>query len=149
MSLKPQDAGYEARVRRVFERQGLMEAFGVALHEIGPGLCALRVDYHGSRAKLQSTIQGALLGAMADTAASLSVLTLVPKGHGVVAAEYKVNFLEPAAGDHVEARAKVRRYGRTLSLVEVDTLSIADADGAETLCAVSTHTIMRLDPPKG
>lgn len=145
MMPQPQNPDYEAAVRGLFARQGLMEAFGVALKSVAPGACTLAVDYHGTRARLQGAVQGALLGALADTAASLAVLTLVPKGNGVVTAEYKVSFLEPAIGEHVEGRARVRRFGRTLSLVEVDTVAL-DGVGAETLCAVSTHTVMRLEP---
>lgn len=143
---KPENPDYEASARALFARQGLMEAFGVEIRAIAPGACTLTVDYHGSRAKLQASIQGALLGAMADIAADLAVVTLVPKGSGVVTAEYKVSFLEPAVGKHIEARATVRRWGRTLNLAEVETVAVA-ADGEETLCALSLHTVMRLDQP--
>ena len=146
MSLTPQNPEFEKTVRGVFARQGLMEAFGVQIHAVSPGACTLSVGFHGAKAKLQGSIQGALLGAMADTAASLAALTLVPRGHGIVTLEYKVSFLEPALGDKVVARAKVRRAGRTITLVEADTLAVAE-DGYETLCAVSMHTLMRLDPP--
>ncbi len=145
MNLKPQNPEFESAVRGVFARQGLMEAFGVAIEALGPGACALSVGFHGTKAKLQTSIQGALLGAMADTAASLAALTLVPKGHGIVTVEYKVSFLEPALGDKVVARARVRRAGGSLTLAEADTLAIEE-DGSETLCAVSMHTLMRLDP---
>ncbi|MEQ8345918.1 MAG: PaaI family thioesterase [Marinovum algicola] len=151
MNLKPRNPEFESAVRGVFARQGLMEAFGVAIEELGPGACALSVGFHGTKAKLQASIQGALLGAMADTAASLAALTLVPKGHGIVTVEYKVSFLEPALGDKVIARARVRRAGRNLTLAEADTLAVEE-DGSETLCAVSMHTLMRLDPqgpPRG
>ena len=53
--------------------------------------------------------------------------------------EFKINFLAPARGDMLEARARVIRSGRRLKHVNVEIFAL-DTDG-ETLVAVALATI--------
>jgi len=71
-----------------------------------------------------------------DSAAGYAALTLMPPGAAVVSVEFKLNLLEPAAGERIGARAHVRRSGRTLSACTAEAWAI-DAHGNETLVACS------------
>ena len=53
----------------------------------------------------------------AASARNAAALSLMPANRGVLTAEMKINFLAPAAGDHIIARGKGLKAERTLSLV--------------------------------
>ena len=85
---------------------------------------------------------GALTGVL-DSAAGYAALSLMPAGAGVVSVEFKVNLLEPAVGQHVEARGHVVRSGRTLSVCTAEAWAI-DATGNARLVATLQGTMMCL-----
>lgn len=62
----------------------------------------------------------------------------------------KINFLQPADGDALVARANVKRSGRTLTVVAADLFAVRD--GSETIAATALATMMslegRTDAPK-
>jgi acyl-coenzyme A thioesterase PaaI-like protein len=60
----------------------------------------------------------------------------------VVSVEFKVNLLEPARGERIEARARVVRAGRTLTSVAAEAWA-SDATG-ETRVATFSGTMMCL-----
>lgn len=62
-------------------------------------------------------------------------------------AGFSIDFLRPARGELLRARARVVRAGRTRVVCRCD-LSTVDADGAETLCAVAQGSIAVLEPLK-
>jgi acyl-coenzyme A thioesterase PaaI-like protein len=58
----------------------------------------------------------------------------------VLSVEFKVNLLEPAVGDHLVARGRVVRVGRTITGCRVE--AVAHAADGETVVALMTATIM-------
>ena len=73
----------------------------------------------------------------------------VPASASVLTVEYKMNLVAPADGDHLVARGKVVRPGRTLIVTQAEVF--ACKDGKETLCALMQQTIMVMQgkPEKG
>jgi acyl-coenzyme A thioesterase PaaI-like protein len=57
----------------------------------------------------------------------------------------QVNFLAPASGETLIARAKAIQAGSTIGVARVDVISLAD--GVETPCAVATVTLRAVDMP--
>jgi uncharacterized protein (TIGR00369 family) len=73
---------------------------------------------------LQETgiVHGALVAALADTAAVYLVLPDLPEGHTMASIEFKVNFLRPGlagAGD-IEARSRLVQRGSRVVVCDVD-----------------------------
>lgn len=64
-------------------------------------------------------------------------------GESVVTSEYKINYLKPAVGDKLIARATVVHAGKNQAVCRCDVFAIG-ADGAETLCAAAQGTIVKL-----
>src|SRR5690606_31835458 len=64
-------------------------------------------------------------------------------GTAVVTSEYKINYLRPALGDRLVARASVLHAGRNQAVCRCDVFAVA-RDTGETLCAVAQGTIVRL-----
>jgi uncharacterized protein (TIGR00369 family) len=118
----------ETRLRNSFAKQGLMRLFGAEMTRIAPG-------------------QVGALTAIADSAAGYAALSLMPANRGVLTTEMKINFLAPAAGDHIIARGKVLKAGRTLSLVQTEIFAVT-AD-QERLIAFLTATFMTIENRDG
>jgi uncharacterized protein (TIGR00369 family) len=132
----------ERRVRESFARQGLMQYIGAEMTELRPGACEIRVGYREGLTQQHGFFHGGVAASIADSACGYAAFTLMPADHSVLAVEYKVNFVAPAKGERLIARARVVRSGKTLKICAADVFAIKD--GEETLCATSLSTIMAL-----
>ena len=65
-------------------------------------------------------------------------------GVAVVTAEFKINYLRPAVGERLIARAEAVYTGKTQSVCRCDVFALKD--GEEKLCAVAQGTIAALPP---
>lgn len=71
----------------------------------------------------------------------------MPAGVGVLTTEFKINFLAPAAGDRIVARARVVEAGRTLTVAQAEVF--AEQGGQERIIALLTATIMAIQNRDG
>jgi uncharacterized protein (TIGR00369 family) len=63
-------------------------------------------------------VHGGVVGMIADSAAGYAAMTTVPAAASVLTVEYKMNLMAPADGEHLIARGKVVRAGRTLVVTQ-------------------------------
>jgi len=77
---------------------------------------------------------------IADTACGYAAYSLMPPGYEVLSVEFKTNLLAPASGERLEARARVVKAGRTLSVCQADVSAVAGE--SETHVATMTATII-------
>ena len=80
------------------------------------------------RAKGSRQFHGGPIASLIDTAGDYAVALVV--GGGVPTINFRVDYLRPAAGDFLLAKAEVRRAGRTIAVADV---AVEDAEGR--LCA--------------
>lgn len=76
---------------------------------------------------------GGPIAALIDTVGDFAVAVLL--GGGVPTINFRTDYLRPAGGSRLDARATVRRIGRTVAVVDVDV-----TDDAGRLCAVGRGT---------
>ena len=88
---------------------------------------------------------GGVITALADQAAGIAVTSGLPKGRIGVTVELKVNFMEPARGTELIARAKTLKMSGSIGVAMVEIFS--KDEGNETLCAFCTATMRDLDLP--
>lgn len=139
------DPAIAAAVAASFARQGLMRSLGAELAALGPGACTVRLPFSEAVGQQGGFFHGGVVGAVGDTAGGYAALTAMPAGSEVLASEYKINFLRPAAGAALWAVGTVLRAGRLLTVVRVD---IHAGDGPEgKLCAAMQQTLVRIDAP--
>lgn len=113
----PRDPDFAARVRTSFARQQLMHTLGVELTRIAAGECELVMPFDAAFAQQHGFLHAGTLTAVVDSACGYAALSLMAPGAAVMSVEFKVNLLAPAAGEHLIARARVVRSGRTLTVV--------------------------------
>ncbi len=115
---------------------------------VGAELAALSADGHAElrlpvRQDLQQQhgfLHGGVVSYLADNALTYAggAAMAVP----VVTSEYKINYLRPAIGDLLIARAECVSRGRQQAVARCDVF--VRKDGEEKLCAVAQGTIARL-----
>ena len=88
---------------------------------------------------------GGVITALADQAAGIAVTSGLPKGRIGVTVEIKVNFLAPAAGSELVARAKLLKMSGSIGVATVEVF--AKSGATEALCAFCTATMRALDLP--
>ena len=63
-------------------------------------------------------------------------------GPGVVTSEFKINYVRPAMGDYIIARATAVYVGKTQAVCRCDVYAVKDRK--ENLCAVAQGTITKI-----
>jgi uncharacterized protein (TIGR00369 family) len=143
MTKAPQDARDEARVRDSFAKQTFMATLGAQLARVAPGEVTIVLPVREALSQQHGSVHAGAVASVLDSAAGYAALTLLPPGAAVVSVEFKLNLLAPALGQRIEARARVLRSGRTLSVCTAEAWAI-DREGKETLVAVLQGTMMGL-----
>jgi len=141
------DAANEQRIRSSFAKQGHMAAVGATIGPISRGSVEIALRPSPSTSQQHGFVHGGIVSAIADTAAGYAALTVMPPDTGVLTVEFKINFVAPAAGDRIIARARVVKPGRTLVLTHADVF--AESAGKEKLIAVLTGTMMVVQDREG
>ena len=139
-SLTPADPDFEARVRASFDSQAFMTTLGARLSRVDAGFVDIELPIHAGIAQQHGFVHAGAVAAIADSACGYAAATLMPSDTGVLAVEFKINLMAPAAGELLIARARVLRAGRTLSVCQADVVSVTG--GVEKTVALLTATVM-------
>jgi uncharacterized protein (TIGR00369 family) len=142
---EPQNPDFASVVRASFARQGLMQALGIELTEVGPGHVALEAAADPRLTQQQGFFHGAQIGALLDCAGGYAAHSLMPPGAEVLSTEYKINFLAAARGERLIARGRVIKPGKMLSVATAE--AFCRRDGGEHLCAVLLSSLIQVPGP--
>jgi uncharacterized protein (TIGR00369 family) len=131
----------ESAVRESFARQAVMASIGAVLEKVGPGDVTISLPFDRAWTQQNGFVHAGILTTILDSACGYAAMSLLPAGTDVLSVEFKTNLLAPATGERFEARARVKRSGRTLSVAAADAFAISS--GEERLVATMLATIMR------
>lgn len=126
-------------IRQGFAAQGMLHHLGVEIDAVGPGTATLSLAFRNEVAQQNGYFHGGAIGFLVDDATAAAAVTALRKGETLLTAEYKLNFIAPAAGERLICRAQVLRPGRTLVPVEARVFVVRE--GQETLCAVALASL--------
>jgi uncharacterized protein (TIGR00369 family) len=138
--LEQAEPGIRARITDSFERQGLMRHLGARLGHVGPGRVHIVLPNRSEVNQQHGYIHAGATSAIADSAGGYAAFTLFPENSAVLTVEYKINLLAPAVGDHIEAVGTVLKWGRTLSVCQVEVFAIQGPK--RSLVAVGQQTLI-------
>ena len=125
--------------------KGFTGAAGFRVVALQPGYAEVALPRRDDLLQFFGHFHGGVITALADQAAGIAVTSGLPRGRIGVTVELKINFLEPASGSELLARAKTLKMSGSIG---VATVEIFSKDGAsETLCAFCTATMRALDLP--
>jgi uncharacterized protein (TIGR00369 family) len=110
------NADFQATVRESFARQTMMATIGATIARIAPGEVDLALEHRAYLCQQNGFLHAGTIASLADSANGYAAFSLAPAGHDVLAVEFKINLLAPARGERFEARGRVLRPGRTLTV---------------------------------
>ncbi|MGW1292463.1 PaaI family thioesterase [Streptomyces sp. NPDC002533] len=124
--------------QKVLEAQPFSVLLGARLTAFGDGAAVLELDVRDELRQQNGFVHGGVLSYAADNALTFAAGAAV--GPAVLTAGFTIDYLRPARGELLRARAEVVRPGRSRVVCRCDLLMV-DAEGAETLCAVAQGAI--------
>lgn len=129
--------------RRILASQPFSVLLGTELILLAEGRADFRMPIRAELTQHYGFVHGGVISSVADNALTFAGGSVL--GTEVVTSEFKINFLRPARGDDVVARAVVVHCGRRQAVCRCDVF--VTQDGAERLCAIVQGTIARLAGP--
>ena len=129
--------------RQVLASQPFSVFLGVELLAGAEGNVELKIPIRDDLKQHYGSVHGGVIGSAADTALTFAGGTVL--GGAVVTSGFTINFLRPARGDFLIARATVVHAGRTQAVCRCDVF--VSEDGVERLCATAQGTIAQLRSP--
>lgn len=141
----PESSKARQLVEAVTARSGYTSAVGTKVAFAEPGCVHLVLQKRPELLQFNGFFHGGVISGLADHAAGGAVTTALPAGRIAVTVDLHVNFLAPADGESIIARAKAVQVGGTICVAAVEVAS--QTGGEERLCALATVTLRAVDLP--
>jgi uncharacterized protein (TIGR00369 family) len=125
--------------------KGFTAAAGFRIVAVQPGSAEVALPRRPDLLQFFGHFHGGVIAALADQAAGIAVTSSLPQGKIGVTIELKINFLAPADGTELIARARTLKMSGSIGVATVEVFSKNEA--SETLCAFCTATMRALDLP--
>lgn len=128
--------------RKVLASQPFSVYLGARLTAFAGGVAVLELDVRDELRQQNGFVHGGVLSYAADNALTFAAGTVA--GPALLTAGYTIDYLRPARGTVLRARAQVVHPGRTRVVCRCEVV-LLDSDGNETLCAIAQGTIAVTD----
>lgn len=120
-----------------------MTLLGATLVRVAPGEVDLGFASRPDLVQQNGFLHAGVLAAVADSANGYAAFTLAPAGTDVLAVEFKINLLSPARAPRFEARGRVLRAGRTLTVCQADVFGLTENGDEERVATMLSTIIVR------
>ncbi|ALD90711.1 phenylacetic acid degradation-related protein [Cupriavidus gilardii CR3] len=141
---QPRDLGQPgdllAHGRAILAEQPFSVLLGAELTALTPQRAELQLPLRQPLQQQHGFAHGGVVSYLADNA--LTYAGGAAMAAPVVTSEYKINYVRPALGERLIARAECVSRGRQQAVVRCDVFAVRD--GEEKLCAVAQGTIARM-----
>ncbi|RKH03104.1 PaaI family thioesterase [Corallococcus sp. CA047B] len=124
--------------RQVFASQPFSQFLGAQLASSGPGTAELRLPVVDQLKQQHGFVHGGVLSYLADNA--ITFAGGLALGGNALTSEYKINYLKPALGTLLIARAQAKSVGKRQAVCQCEIFAVQD--GEEKLCAVALGTVV-------
>lgn len=125
--------------RSIFRAQPFSQFLGAELVSTGGGTAEIRVHNRAELQQQHGFLHGGVISYLVDN--SLTFAGGLALGGDAVTAEYKINYIKPAVGEFVLARASTLSTTRTQAICQSLVYAIDGRD--ERLVAAAQGTIMK------
>ena len=129
--------------QQALKSQPFSALIGARLTSLSEGKAVLEVPIREELLQQNGYVHGGVISYIADNALTFgSVL-----GPAVLTSEYKINYLRPASGETLVARASVVNAGRREAVCRCEVFTTG-AGRKETLCAAAQGSIVSVSAPR-
>jgi uncharacterized protein (TIGR00369 family) len=128
---------------QVLASQPFSVLIGAELLSFSQGRAELKIPVRPELKQQHGFVHGGVISYAADNALTFAGGSVL--GPGVATSEFKINYVRPAIGDFLIARADVIYSGKSQAVCRCDVF--VSNEGRESLCATSQGTIVKLGHP--
>ncbi|MFF3244748.1 PaaI family thioesterase [Streptomyces sp. NPDC002870] len=125
--------------QKVLDSQPFSRLLGARITAFGNGQAVLEVDVREELHQQNGYLHGGVIAYAADNSITFAAGTTL--GPAVLTGGFSVQYIRPATGRTLIARAAVVHTGRRQAVVRCDLFTV-NTDGDETLCAVAQGTVL-------
>ncbi len=130
--------------RQVLAAQPFSVLIGAELTGFSVGGAELKVPAKHELKQQHGFLHGGVVSYAADNALTYAGGSVL--GPAVVTSEFKINYVRPAMGECIVARASVIYAGKTQAVCRCDVFAVSG--GKESLCATAQGTITKIGQDK-
>jgi uncharacterized protein (TIGR00369 family) len=127
-----------AFARGVFEAQPFSRYIGAQLKDIGPGTAELSIPIVEHLQQQHGFVHGGVISYLADNA--ITFAGGLALGGDALTSEFKINYIKPAKGAELIARAHAKSAGKRQAVCQCEIFAVEN--GQETLCALAQGTVV-------
>ena len=138
MSVSPE--AFLAMGRDILAQQPFSVLLGAELAALSPGQVDLQLALRPEHLQQHGFAHGGVVSYLADNALTYAGGTAMQVP--VVTSEFKINYVRPAVGERLIARANADAVSKTQAVCRCEVFAVKD--GVEKLCALAQGTIVRL-----
>ncbi len=128
----------QAFAREVFELQPFSRFIGAQLTNAGSKDAELTLPITDNLKQQHGFVHGGAISYLADNA--ITFAGGLALGGNALTSEFKINYLKPARGSHLVARAQAKGIGKRQAVCQCEIYAIED--GEEKLCAIAQGTVV-------
>ena len=133
-------------VRQVTALTGFTHSAGVEVKSAETGKVELELARKPELLQFNGYFHGGVVSGLADHAAGAAATTALPPGKIAITVDLHVNFLAPASGATIVAKAHTLQVGNTICVVSVS-VETETVNGVQ-VCAVANSVLRVVDMPK-
>jgi uncharacterized protein (TIGR00369 family) len=126
--------------REILAKQPFSVLLGSELAALSPGKVDLQLALRPEHLQQNGFAHGGVVSYLADNALTFAGGTAMQVP--VVTSEFKINYVRPAVGERLIARASADAVSKTQAVCRCEVFSVRD--GTEKLCALAQGTIVKL-----
>lgn len=129
-----------SQLKESFGRSKMMDLYGAVITGIDHGYFEIRLEKQDFMARPAGMFNGGVIATLVDTSSGYAAASAKIPGSYFVTVELKVNYLNPAMGEQLIAKASVLKNGKVLTVVRSEIYAIHN--GKESHVATSLVTLM-------
>lgn len=133
-------------VRQVTDLTGFARSAGVEVKSAEPGKVELELAKKPELLQFNGYFHGGIVSGLADHAAGAAATTALAPGKIAITVDLHVNFLAPASGNSIVAKACTLQVGNTICVVSVS-VETETSKGVQ-VCAVANAVLRVVDMPQ-
>ena len=123
------------------DEEGFRELVGAELSAAGEGRAVVRLRAGNRHLNPGGTVHGGAISTLVDVSMAEAIGTTVAEGdERPVTVEMKVNYMTPGKPGAIVSEARVRKGGKTMTVVEAEV--VQEEDGEVVALATGTYTIV-------
>jgi len=133
-------AKFLAMGQEVLRQQAFSRLLGAELTALSRGECTLELPVRPELLQQNGFVHGGAVSYLADNALTYAGGTAMAVP--VVTSEFKINYVRPAVGQRLIARASAVAVSKTQAVCRCEVFAVSE--GTEKLCAMAQGTIAKL-----